>query len=110
MSSRQVSAPHLLHCWSRLPLPRRRAAALLAAELVAEATRMGGSGGHWGGLVSRCHMESCGSCAFPCFAMARPRSRAAKGFGRSEGGNAAPRRRTCKSQAKACPFVTLSLA
>ncbi|CAE7727175.1 Clpb [Symbiodinium sp. CCMP2592] len=37
-----VSAPHLLHCWSRLPLPRRRAAALLAAELVAEATRMGG--------------------------------------------------------------------
>eukprot|EP00439_Symbiodinium_sp_Y106_P063887 s1066_g9.t4 len=37
-----VSAPHLLHCWSRLPLPRRRASALLAAELVAEATRMGG--------------------------------------------------------------------
>ncbi|CAE7030132.1 CLPB [Symbiodinium natans] len=37
-----VSAPHLLYCWSQLSLPRRRAAALLAAELVTEATRMGG--------------------------------------------------------------------
>ena len=37
-----VSASHLLHCWTQLPLPQRRTSALLAAELVIEATRMGG--------------------------------------------------------------------
>ena len=85
-SGSQVSAPHLLHCWPQLPLPRRRAASLLAAELVIEATRMGGQRNSEAAFL---RAEGC-QCQPRT---ARPCGCAALGPVHTLGGNSAPGRR-----------------